>query len=129
MRPCRGSWALPCFLLLSCGPGSPAPTGTSSAIQDAQAHPRDPRTNYAIRAGSLEWVQACAGKLPPEKTELVDGRMYELCRKPDFYYSGPTKFRKSVRGNGLALAYKIRFFVLPLDTGETDARALLDLAQ
>lgn len=82
-----------------------------------------------IRDENLKWVKACSGRVPETKTQLINYRFTQLCKKPNLYYSAKSNFRIKNVNHQISLNYKIRLKILPALTSIQEAQAMLQLAR
>lgn len=82
-----------------------------------------------VRDENLKWVQECSRRVPETKTQLINYRFTQLCKKPNLYYSAKSNFRIKNINHQISLNYKIRLRILPSSTSFQDAQTMLQLAR
>ncbi len=88
------------------------------------------KTDYSVRDESRAWMGACAKRVPDDKTQTIDSRVHELCRKPNYYYSSPVRFVIAKKDGVVRMEYKIRFTIYDYDiVGDSRSLELLEMAR
>ena len=82
-----------------------------------------------IREQNLKWVKECSQRMPATKTQQVNYKFTQLCKKPNFYYSAKSNFYIKNINHQISLNYKIRLKILPAQTTNQEARDMLRLAR
>lgn len=82
-----------------------------------------------IQDENLKWVKECSGRVPDTKTQLINYKFTQLCKKPNLYYSAKSNFRIKNVNHQISLNYKIRLKILPASTSFQEAQVMLKLAQ
>ncbi len=82
-----------------------------------------------IRDENFKWVSECSLRTSEAKTQLINYRFTQLCKKPNLYYSAKSNFLIKNRNHQLSLNFKIRLKILPTSTRFQEAEAMLKLAR
>lgn len=82
-----------------------------------------------VREENLQWVRECSQRVSDLKSETVNYKFAQLCKKPHFYHTAKAHFLVRNTNHQISLNYKIRLKILPTSTSGQDAQKMLQLAK